>query len=319
MPDVQDASSASPEIPLDPAEQAVANGDQAAFKEVRLAQRAGKPVPQVTPSAESAPAKPVEQAAPTDASSKLASEPSKPKKNAETRIQELLARDRERSDEIARLKAQLEQRTAQPDVKPAAPSPAKPTPREFERFKAMPDAPLLKDYNDYEDWFIDMSAFVNRKGFEDYDQRKQQEYDAGKTRELEQQFDSKGVAAYPDFRDVLNAAGLAGRRWPQHVRDKVFSHEQGVHIAHALAKAKDDDALYQRIADPVDFGEYVAEVLASQRQPKEPNPKTQAPDPPFTLGTRPHDSTDALEAAVESGDMHAYKQLRLREKAASQR
>lgn len=317
MPDVQDASSASPETPLDPAEQAVANGDQAAFKEVRLAQRAGKPVPQITPYAESTPAKPAEQAAPTDATPKLASEPSKPEKkpsennNANTRIRELVS-------ENAALKAQLEQRTAPPDVK-ADPSPAKPSTREFERLKAMPDAPKIADFENFEDWSIEMAAFAAGKRLEEYSQQQKQDYDAGQFRDAQTAFDTKGLAAHADFREVLTAAAQHGRKWPEHVTRKVFTHEQGPSIAYALAKAKDDDALYQRIADPVDFGEYVAEFLAQQKLPPKPNPKTNAPDPPFTLGTRPHDSANALESAVESGDQYAFKQARLRERAASQR
>lgn len=319
MADVQDPSSGSPETaPVDPADQAVISGDQSAFKEIRLAQRTGKPVPTILPpTAESAPAEPVEQAASTDASSKPASEPGR-KRNAETRIQELLARDRERSDEISRLKAQLEQRQAPKDA-PAESSPAKPSQREFERYKAMPDAPKVSDYDDYGDWNIDMAAFVNRKGLEEYTSKLKQDYDAGQHREMHGKFDAKGVEQFSDFREVLGAAGNAGRQWPDFVNRKLLTHEQGPAIAYALAQAKDDDALYQRITDPVEFGEYVAEFLAQQKTPRKPPTRTTAPDPPFTLGSKPHDSADELDSAVESGDMYAFKQARLRARAAGQR
>lgn len=312
--DTQDPSSGSPETaPVDPADQAVISGDQSAFKEIRLAQRTGKPVPTILPPAESAPAEPVEQAASTDALPKAASEPAK-KRNAETRIQELLAeRDRERS-EVARLRSELEQHRPK-DVK-ADPSPAKPSQREFERYKAMPDAPKVSDYDDYGDWNIDMAAFVNRKGLEEYTSKLKQDYDAGQHREMHGKFDAKGVEQFSDFREVLGAAGNAGRQWPDFVNRKLLTHEQGPAIAYALAQAKDDDALYQRITDPVEFGEYVAEFLAQQKTPRKPPTKTTAPDPPFTLGSQTHDSVDEEESALQSGDQTAFKAARLRRRAA---
>lgn len=321
MADEQDASSASPDTAVDAADQAVLNGDQAAFKEVRLAQRAGKPVPTILPtSADPAPAPPVEQAASTEAP-KAASEPAKPKKNADTRVQELLAdRDRERS-ENARLRTENETLKRQlPDAKPAESSPAKPTTRDFERFKAMPDAPKLDEFNDYQDWSVEMAAFVAGKRLEEYSRKQQQDYDAGQFRDAQATFDAKGVAAHADFRDVLTAAAQAGRQWPEHVTRKVFTTgDQGIEIAYALGQAKDDDALYARIGDPVEFGEYVGEFLASQKAAKKSTvpQKTSAPDPPFTLGSKPHESANELESAVESGDMHTFKAERLRRRVAA--
>lgn len=287
-----------------------------AFKEVRLAQRTGKPVPQVLPiAAEAAAAQPVDQAAPTGATPPAASEPAKPKKNADTRIQELLAeRDRERS-EVARLRAELETRRT-PDVKVES-SPAKPTARDFERFKSMPGYPQVNDFDDYGDYTTEVSAFVTAKRLEEYSQKQKQEYDAGQFREAQSRFDTRGTEAFPDFREVLTAAAQAGRTWPEHVTRKVLTHDQGHAIAYALAKAKDDAALYQRIADPVDFGEYVGEVLAQRAPVKSPVPiKTSAPEPPITLGERSHDSADEEEAAIASGDMSAFKAARLAKRVA---
>ncbi len=297
------------------------NGDQAAFREVRRAQRAGKPVPQVLPtSADPAPAQPVEQAASTDATPKAASEPAKPKKNADTRVQELLAeRERERS-EAARLRTELESLKRQlPDAKQAESSPVKQT-RDFERFKAMPDAPKLDDFNDYQDWSVEMSAFVAGKRLEEYSQKQKQEYDQGQFHESVARMEARGSEVYSDFKAAGHEASLAGRSWPEHVKRMTLTHEQGYEVAYALAKAKDDDALYARIADPVEFGMYVGEVLARKKAPASTVPqKTKAPDPPFTLGSKPHDATDELEAAIASGDMSAFKAAKLRQRIANHR
>lgn len=299
MADEPDASSASPEAP-----------DFAAFEAATLKGLSTNFEPT---KADSAPAKPVEQAASTDATPKPASEPGKPKeKGAKARSAELDPEIAELQEKLRLRKMLREELDRGRDDKPADPSPApvKATQREFERYKAMPDAPKVAEYDDYGDWNIDMAAFVNRKGIEEYAQKQRQDYDAGQFRTMQAAFDTKGVEAHPDFREVLIAAAQAGRKWPEHVTRKVFTHEQGPAIAYALAQAKDDDALYQRIVDPVEFGEYVGEFLASRKAPpKKPTlsavPK--ASDPPIVLGSRPHESADPEQAAIAAGDFSSFE------------
>lgn len=319
MADVSDAPSASAIVtPLD---QAVANDNVEQYREVRRAERAGKEPPTIAPTpAESAPAQPVDQAASTDATPKPASEPGKPKKNADTRVQELLAdRDRERS-ETARLRTELEElRRRLPDVKPVESSPAKPSARDYERYKAMSGYPQVAEFEDYGDYTAEVSAFVSAKRLEEFSDKARQDYDRGQHRESQQRFDAKGLELFPDFREVLTAAGQAGRQWPEHVTRKVLTHEQGPAIAYALAKAKDDTALYARIADPVDFGEYVASVLAQKSAPKPVPQKTSAPDPPMTLGSQPFDRADELETAVSEGNVANYRAMRLRQRMAGRK
>lgn len=308
MADEQDASSAS-DTPIEV--------DFAAFEAATL-ESLGKPFEPIK--AASAPAKPVEQAASTDAPAKPASEPGKPKeKGAKARSAELDPEIAELQEKLRLRKMLREELERGRDEKPAASSPApkKAAAREFERFKAMPDAPKLDDvdergsalFNDYQDWAVEMAAFVAGKRLEEYSQKQQQDYDAGQFRDAQSKFDAKGVEAFPDFRDVLTSAAQAGRRWPDHVTRKVFTHEQGPSIAYALAQAKDDDALYARIADPVEFGEYVGAFLAQQAPPKKSPvpPVTKAPEPPVTLGGRPHDTADPSKAAVAAGDFSAFE------------
>lgn len=303
MADEQDASSASPAVP-----------DFAAFEAATLQ---GLPTNFEPTNADTAPAKPVDQAASTDATPKAASEPAKPKdKGAKARSAELDPEIAELQEKLRLRKMLREELDRGRDDKPAesSPAPVKATQKEFARFRAMPDAPKIGDFEAFEDWSVEMSVFVAGKRLEEFSEefsRKQkQDYDAGQFRDAQSQFDAKGVEAFPDFRDVLTAAAQSGRRWPEHVTRKVFTHADGPAIAYALAQAKDDDALYQRIADPVDFGEYVGEFLAARKAPSKKStlsavPKT--PEPPVVLGSRPHDTTDPEQAAVAAGDFSSFE------------
>lgn len=299
MPDVPDPSSGSPEV------------DFAAFEAATLQ---GLPTNIEPTKADTAPAQPVDQAASTDATPKPASESGEPKgKGAKARSAELAKENADLQEQL-RLRKMLreELKLTEKGDKPADSSsaPVKARVREFERFKAMPDAPKVADYDDYGDWTIDMQVFVNRKGLEEYSQRQKQDYDAGQFRDQQTKFDAKGVESFPDFRDVMTAAAEAGRVWPEHVVRKVFNHDQGAAIAYALAQAKDDDALYRRIADPVEFGEYVGEFLAQHKAPTSRRAVptvTKAPEPPTTLGTHLQDRTDPEHAAMAAGDFSSFE------------
>lgn len=323
MADVAGESSPPIERSSAPLEQAISNDSVSEYRQVRQAQRAGKEPPTIAPkAAESAPAEPVEQVALTDASPKAASEPAKPKKNADTRVQELLAeRERDRS-ETARLRAELESlRKPAADVK-AESSPAKPTPREFERFKAMPGYPQVSDFDDYGDYTIAVSDFVSSRTLAEFSQKQKDEFDRGEFRKSTEKFGASGREQFPDFDTVLGAAETAGRQWPQHVTRKVLTSEHGPALAYELAKAKDDDALYTRIADPVEFGEYVGEFLATRKAQvvaKPPVSIIKTPGPPVTLGDRAHDKASELDSAVETDDVAAYRAARLRERMAGRK
>lgn len=299
MADVQDAPSASPDQP---------EPDFAAFEAATLASLGTNFQPT---KADPAPAKPVEQAASTDALPTPASEPGKKHKGAKARSAELDQENAELQEKL-RIRAVLREELAKgaKDATPdPSPAPVKTAAQESARYKAMPGYPQVAEFEDYGDYTAAVSDFVSSKRLEEYSHKAKQEYDAGQFRELHQRFDARGTEAFPDFRDVLMAAGQAGRQWPEHVTRKVLAHEQGPAIARALALAKDDDALYARIADPVEFGEYVGEFLAQYRAPtrKSVPQKTSAPDPPLTLGSHLTDAPDAERAAVAAGDFPTFE------------
>lgn len=284
--------------------------DFTSFEAEALARDSGRP--QIAPKpADSAAAKPVDQVASTDAVDKPASEPGKPKeKGAKARSAELDAEIVEMREKL-RIRAVLKEELARGDAKPAESSPAPPkaTSKASERYKAMPDAPKLDEYQTYEDWSVDMADFAATKRLEEYSQQQRHEYESGKFQEAHTKFDAKGVEAFPDFREVLTAAAQSGRQWPEYVTKAVLTHEQGHAIAYALAQAKDDHALYARLADPVEAGMVIGEILAQQKPPslKPVTRISRAPDPPQTLGTRPNDKGDPMRAALANDDFSSFE------------
>lgn len=301
MADEQDASSASPEAP-----------DFAAFEAATLK---GLPTNFEPTKADAAPAKPVDQAASTDATPKPASEPGKPKeKGAKARTAELDAEIAGLQEKLRLRKFLNEELDRRPkDDKPAdsSPAPVKAKPRDFERYEAMPDAPKVRDYEDYGQWSVDMAAFAGRKEaqelIDEYSQRQKREYDQGQQQGAIERMRTKGLEAHPDFDEVGDAAFKAGRKWPEAVARFVLTNEHGHEVAYALAKAAGDDALYARIADPIEFGMYVGEFLASQKAPAKKSTIPKPPDPPVVLGSRPHDTTDAEQAALAAGDFSSFE------------
>jgi hypothetical protein len=171
------ASPAAPEPTLSPVDQAVASGDQAAFKEARRAERSGT-VSADKPAA-SAPASPEVPAASTDASPSAASEPAKGSKvktrtaELDTEIAALQERLRIRAtlrDELARTS------TPKPDDPPAssATAPAKKT-YDGKKYAELPDAPKLEAYADYNEYLADLSVFIADTRAEERDQARQQQ------------------------------------------------------------------------------------------------------------------------------------------------
>lgn len=300
LADEQDPSSGSQETPPEV--------DFAAFEAATLSTLA----PNFEPNkAATAAAKPVEQAASTDATPKPASEPGKKEKGAKARSAELDPEIAELQEKL-RLRKMLREELAARDDKPAdsSPAPVKAAAKEFERLKAMPDAPKLDEFNDYQDWSVAMAAFVTDKRLEEYSQKQKQEVEHGQFQSAASRMEAKGAETYEDFREAGTAAAQAGRAWPRPVTEFVLTHEHGHDVAYALAKAKDDDALYLRIADPIQFGMYVGEVLAQLNAPPKKSPKTpvsKAPEPPVMLGGRPHDTVDPSKAAMAAGDFSAFE------------
>lgn len=318
MSDVQGESSTPPETPVIPAPAVAAPAvDQASAKARYVADLAGKPIadePKVTPTtADAAPAEPVEQVASTDASSPVASETTKAKHNAETRKQELNAEIRALLDHREQLRRETEylSRAAKPDVKPAVPSPAKPA-TDADRYLAMPGAPKFEDFDTIEQYSVAASLHVLRAEQHEREQRTH----AKQTGDAMKSMQSKGTAAFDDFDQVLRAADQAGLQWPEPIIQLVLTHERGHEIAYLLAN--------KRIADPVQAGMAIAQLLADNREDDEPpalrasvRTTTSATPPPLILGNRPADSGDSELAAIRAGDQGTAKALFIREMAAN--
>jgi hypothetical protein len=314
-------SSPAPTAPIaeTPLEQAVASRDQSAFKAARRAELSGtKPE---TPNAASSAAAPVEdQAASTDATSEPASEPaapSKPKKNADTRVQELLAEraaDRaERAALQARLDA-LEQRLKPAEDKQPASSPqaltvdpSKPPMSVEDYFNAYPEHP----YEDYVRYLGRYDRAVERAA----DERTSQQ------RQIDTTFaavEKKAAEAYPDFGEKVSALLQAGVKFSPAINEVLLTHPQAHDLAYALVSDPDRLAQLTRLS-PVQLGLALASLLP-QTQPAAPEVSaaslTKASPPPTTLGRKTVDTTDPIESIVARGDMSAFKAQKARERLA---
>lgn len=134
----------------------------------------GKLPGQVAAEPESAPAKPVDQAASTEASREGASEPPTPETAKptpgldarETAVRERIARLKTELELADRLEKELQTRAQpKPDAKPASSPAAVPglTKAEYETYLDMPDAPKLGDFQEIEHHTAAMALFIARK------------------------------------------------------------------------------------------------------------------------------------------------------------
>ena len=156
----------------------------------------------------------------TDVDAKPASEPGDPAKV--TKGKGVKERNAELDAEIASLneklrlrseiRRQLDAADRAPQPKPDAKtdsSPAADKKAEAARFRAMPDAPKLEDFESYDDWAIEMASFVADKKLEARDTRSKQESQA---RQQEQQFTEKATKAGERFHSYLEKNPAAKER-----------------------------------------------------------------------------------------------------------
>lgn len=112
----------------------------------------GSPKSEVEPEAE---AKPVEAAV----------EAKKPRNDPQARIDQVVAKQKEAERRAEVAERRLAELSRPAETKPEA---AKPTAQaEWQRFKAMPDAPKLEAFDDFSDWNIAMGVFVADKRVEE--------------------------------------------------------------------------------------------------------------------------------------------------------
>lgn len=272
--------------------------------------------------ADSSPATP-DKAASTDATLPPASEPGtpKPKKNAESRIQELLADRHARDTRIAELERQLATpRPTQEPTQPAVSSPA-PVGERFPDFDSW-SAKQPEALSSYEDYIDARAAFV----FEQKQQAHERHLaEAAAHKEAVQKLADyrknaeKFVAERPDYWQVI--APVTNANVPKPVLDAIDG---------ALARAEYPPQLLYHLGTHLDeFETLIAlppaqaayelgQLSARLSAPAPPVVKTlsSAPPPPPTLGSKPASPVDDVEAAVKRGqDGYATYKLVMNKRA----
>lgn len=324
-PDVQpaDSSPADPRPTAEtPVDQAVALRDQGAFKLARRAERSAPPA-SMSSSAAATAAEPVEQVASTDAVPAPASEPGhpSPKKNAESRIQELLA-------ERAQLRAELEaaKRPApapqSTDVALAASSPA-PVAAKFptyEQWTATQPSGSALDYEDYTDARARHVFEQERRAADDraVETAKAKDYDARIA--TYRQHAERFVTDHPDYWTVIAPITQVQPSPTADATCDVIARAANppqllYHLGHHL------DEFERILSLPVAQASYeLGKLDASLTAPVVPSsgsrPLTSAPAPVVTLGRKAVETADETEAVVASRDQSRFKALAQRERLA---
>jgi len=329
------ASSATPAeqvvAPLSALDQAVAAGDMGAFKAAKAAERAGTPLtPSADQSGASAAPAPDDQAASTDATPKPASEPGKQSnRGAEARIKELNWRTKQAEERAARLEQELAAlRQTQPETKPAASSPA-----------AVDAEPQLADFEGDPDKYPDpYVAWLDARQEWKWRQLESQ-------RQEQQQREAQERSHRAWVEDTVRRARELGPELVESLSEEVRNlrplvslgpHEPPTTANFITQQILESDAagpILKHLSDHPEelrrleaipkYGQMVYEVgklaarLSAPPPPSPPKVITTAPPPPTTTGNRPTEPVDALEAAVRSGDMAAFKALRQRERQAA--
>lgn len=332
------ADSSAPAPVVTAADHAVASNDVASFREARRAERSGKPLE--TPPADSSSAEPAEQAASTDASSAPASEAgTNRRRNADTRVQELLtdrARERDRADRAERELAQFRQ-PAQPstDAPPAGSSPAA-APAAFPSYDAYLATHPDTSYEEYLDQRADFRADQT------YRARKAEEQQAAERAQLSRTQQERATkfqeritavtATDPDFiarisPDVLALkpfdALLPGER--PSALNAIAEELLSSPLAPQLMRHFTDHPEVLQHLGTLSPRELLREMGKLEASFPDANaavpltPVTGAPAPPTVLGTKPAAPANPADAAVASGDVAAYRAARLRQRTANQR
>jgi DNA repair exonuclease SbcCD ATPase subunit len=342
QPDAPLAESSPADLTAIPAEsasdRAVASNDVSTYRAERAKERAGKPSDVV---AESSPDKPVDQAASTEVTDPPASEPGKPRKNAESRVQELLAeraRERSRAEAAERRLAELEAKQT-PDVQPAAPSPA---PAAFPSYDAYLTAHPEASYEDYLDARADSRAEARYKALKQEEAQTSQRITRTESiQKRDQQFAERiqtALKADPEFLtnvsdDVkalkpFDAIRDSKGRWTEQPTAKHAIAEELVSspVAPQLMRHfTDHPEDLSRLATMhprellKEMGKLEARFTAPSGSRPAPKTVTDAPEPPTVLGRKPSASADPADAAVQADDVSAYRAARQAQRLAGLR
>lgn len=309
---------------------AVLGGDFDAFqKEQRAEERGDTSAP--TKPTDPAPVTPPKEAASTDAPVKAASEPAKPVKNADTRVQELLAdraAERQRAERLERELADLRTKS-QSDATPAASSPAPATVSDAKRYLAMPDAPKSSAFDNYDEYQAEVAVFIANQRFAEResarDATQQQRHAEQALVDTATKFQTRVqtfTETVPDFADRLSADVKA--ILPSHfakalgqpvtalnaLGDEFLEAEDGPRLMQHFSEVPGELQRFARLEPKAFFGELAllrAGLTAAANAPPPPKYTTDAPAPPPTLGTRPAEPDDARRAAVLDGDFTRFQ------------
>jgi hypothetical protein len=305
------------------------------------------PTPTADQSADPAPAEPAEQAASTDAHHEGDSEPPKPAKekgdalrarNSDLQAEiernaELLRLRAEQRKQLREVPAEIPQKT---DARPASSPAADLTKAEYTRYREMPDAPKIGDFQEIEDYTAAMALFIGRHEADATFDRKFSEISKQATDHQERLRDVnarviKADAAYkaylektpdaetkinPHLVEIIPASLLPDPREakPHNVLadfvmdsgcpgqlHEYFSTPEGTKHWQSLLQT----AHRNPRAVAFDIGKLAARFDAV---PVAPSPKTisTAPEPVETLGKRPAAPTDDAQASLAAGDFEGY-------------
>jgi hypothetical protein len=296
----------------------------------------GKPTEATTP-ADSPSAPSGDQSASTDATPDAASEPAKPaeppKKNLQTRTEQV---NQEIADlqERLRLRKALREELAALDAKAHDKPASEPAPQsEWERFAKNPKAPHPSQFEQYEDYVAAMGVFIARETLAEHTQQqertsKQQQARSEIDKLVEQaRTDLEEYAKTdPDFQSKVNPQLLAitpafmvpkGEPLGPHnaLAEEMFrSSVKAQLLMHFSTPEGQKDWADLCQMPPTQMLRHFGRIEGRFEKRDEPAapvapPKTvtSAPNPPTTLGRKPAEPTDPVTRAWKSGDFRAYK------------
>lgn len=285
-------------------EAAIAAGSVADYRAARRAEREGKPLPTVPVLPDSPDSAQTDAAAPAQAERQVS--------KRQQQINDYERRIAEQHERIARLEAQI-----------GAPRQPEPTAARSEP---------ADDFPDYADWLDQpdhagkpYEAYVRALARHEYgrverekavsETRAARERDAVQvTTEYKARVDAF-VAKTPDFVEKVTALDkVPDSPAARALTEAMQRSEHGPALAYHLATTDADLSRLLGLA-PIAAVHELGKLETKLTQAPPAKPITSAPMPPMTLGSKAADPGDELEAAVASGDVARFKELRRRNRA----
>lgn len=309
--DVQTAeplAPAQPEpIPSTATDQAVAAKDQGAYKAARAAERAGKPL------------EPVAEAETAEVVAKPVTEPEKP-------VERTVSKRQQQINEYERTIAALRAENTRLQPKQAAPTPPAVQPRTAATPDPEPDPSDATKYPDGQfdrQYLKDQARWEARSELRDYvASQRQAEHEAARTqhqRQMAESWHGKLAAARtadPEFDAKIDPDTPISEA----IMPFLMRQDDGPQLMVYLSAHQDEAA---RIAalHPVEQVAEFAKMSArlALPSPVEAKPLSSAPRPATTLGRKAVEPSNAIDVAVASGDMTAFKAAKLAQRAAALR